>query len=163
MLRQSVPWHLCSHKMMWTISLWALRIFAANMFWLIFGHRGAVPVAAKTEKYLWTLPATGRHEQAKDLGIHPPEGKIEKQCIKALNPGPLFTWYIQASMITAPKTTWRWMRWRKRWKYGFYSGYVKMKAAYIARVCMRTHQYNPYSATVLLFTLAVRRRMWKSW
>jgi zinc protease len=34
------------------------------------------------EKYLGALPATNRHEQANDLGIHIPPGKIEKNIYK---------------------------------------------------------------------------------
>ncbi len=38
------------------------------------------------EKYLGSLPATGRHEQAKDLNIHAPTGRIEKTVYKGGEP-----------------------------------------------------------------------------
>jgi len=38
------------------------------------------------EKYLGSLPSTHQNEQAKDLGIHIPEGKIEKNVYKGSEP-----------------------------------------------------------------------------
>jgi zinc protease len=38
------------------------------------------------EKYLGSLPATGQHEQSKDLNIHAPAGRIEKTVYKGTEP-----------------------------------------------------------------------------
>ena len=38
------------------------------------------------EKYLGSLPSTGQHEQAKDLDIHAPAGRLEKTVYKGSEP-----------------------------------------------------------------------------
>jgi zinc protease len=51
---------------------------AANFTFTFVGNIDINTIKPLLEKYLGSLPSTGQHEQAKDLNIHAPAGRIEK-------------------------------------------------------------------------------------
>jgi zinc protease len=59
---------------------------AGNFTFTFVGNIDTNAIKPLLEKYLGSLPATGLHEQAKDLGIHIPPGKIEKTVYKGSEP-----------------------------------------------------------------------------
>ena len=59
---------------------------AGNFTFTFVGSIDTNTIKPLLEKYLGALPATGQHEQAKDLGIHPPAGIIEKTVYKGSEP-----------------------------------------------------------------------------
>lgn len=52
---------------------------ASNFTFLFVGNFEVNAIKPLLQKYLGALPATHRHEEAKDLGIHIPSGQIEKR------------------------------------------------------------------------------------
>ena len=59
---------------------------AGNFTFTFVGSIDTTTIKPLLEKYLGALPAKGQHEQAKDLGIHPPAGKIERAVYKGSEP-----------------------------------------------------------------------------
>lgn len=59
---------------------------AGNFTFTFVGSIDMNTIKPLLEKYLGALPATGQHEQAKDLGIHAPGGIIEKTVYKGSEP-----------------------------------------------------------------------------
>jgi len=59
---------------------------ASNFTFTFVGSIDTNAIKPLLEKYLGSLPATGQHEQAKDLNIHAPSGKIEKTVYKGTEP-----------------------------------------------------------------------------
>ena len=59
---------------------------AGNFTFTFVGNIEMNTLKPLLEKYLGSLPSTGRHEQAKDLNIHAPAGKIEKNVYKGSEP-----------------------------------------------------------------------------
>lgn len=59
---------------------------AANFTFTFVGSIDTNTIKPLLEKYLGSLPATNKHEQAKYLGIHPPAGKVEKTVYKGTEP-----------------------------------------------------------------------------
>jgi zinc protease len=59
---------------------------ASNFTFTFVGSIDMNAIRPMLEKYLGSLPATGKHEEAKDLNIHPPIGKIEKTVYKGSEP-----------------------------------------------------------------------------
>jgi zinc protease len=59
---------------------------ASNFTFTFVGSIDTNVIKPLLEKYLGSLPSTNRHEVARDLGIHIPEGKIEKIVYKGSEP-----------------------------------------------------------------------------
>jgi len=59
---------------------------AGNFTFTFVGSIDMNTIKPLLEKYLGSLPSTNQHEQAKDLNIHPPAGKIEKTVYKGSEP-----------------------------------------------------------------------------
>ncbi|WP_158994112.1 pitrilysin family protein [Mucilaginibacter sp. L196] len=59
---------------------------ASNFTFTFVGSIDMNTIKPLLEKYLGALPVTGIHEEAKDLNIHPPTGKIEKTVYKGSEP-----------------------------------------------------------------------------
>ena len=59
---------------------------ASNFTFTFVGSIDTLTIKPLLEKYLGSLPSTGRHEEAKELGIHAPEGVIEKSVYKGSEP-----------------------------------------------------------------------------
>jgi zinc protease len=59
---------------------------AGNFTFTFVGSFDVNNIIPLLEKYLGSLPATNRHEEPKDLNIHIPEGKIEKNVYKGSEP-----------------------------------------------------------------------------
>ena len=63
------------------------RFANANGFTFTFvGSFDVNTIKPLLEKYLGSLPVTNQHEEAKDLNIHPPAGKVEKTIYKGTEP-----------------------------------------------------------------------------
>jgi len=59
---------------------------AGNFTFTFIGSIDINTIKPLLEKYLGSLPATNQHEQAKDLNIHPPTGRVEKTVYKGSEP-----------------------------------------------------------------------------
>jgi len=59
---------------------------AGNFTFTFVGSIDTNTIKPLLEKYLGSLPAANQHEQAKDLNIHPPSGKVEKTVYKGSEP-----------------------------------------------------------------------------
>ncbi|SDT35369.1 zinc protease [Mucilaginibacter mallensis] len=59
---------------------------AGNFTFTFVGSIDTNVIKPLLEKYLGSLPATNQHEQAKDLNIHAPSGKIERTVYKGSEP-----------------------------------------------------------------------------
>jgi zinc protease len=59
---------------------------ASNFTFTFVGSIDTNAIKPLLEKYLGSLPSTGQHEQAKDLNIHAPSGRIEKTVYKGSEP-----------------------------------------------------------------------------
>ena len=59
---------------------------AGNFTFTFVGSIDTGTIKPLLEKYLGSLPAANQHEQAKDLNIHPPSGKVEKTVYKGSEP-----------------------------------------------------------------------------
>jgi zinc protease len=59
---------------------------AGNFTFTFVGRIDTSTIKPLLEKYIGSLPATGRHEQARDLNIHAPAGRIEKTVNKGTEP-----------------------------------------------------------------------------
>ncbi|MDB5004405.1 MAG: ptrA 1 [Mucilaginibacter sp.] len=59
---------------------------AANFTFTFVGSFSADTIKPLLEKYLGSLPSINKHEEAKDLHIHVPEGEIEKTVYKGTEP-----------------------------------------------------------------------------
>ncbi len=59
---------------------------ASNFTFTFVGSIDMNTIKPLLEKYLGSLPSTGQHEQAKDLNIHAPSGRIEKTVYKGSEP-----------------------------------------------------------------------------
>ena len=59
---------------------------ASNFTFTFVGNFDINTIKPLLEKYLGALPATNRHEEAKDLNIHIPEGKIARNVYKGSEP-----------------------------------------------------------------------------
>jgi len=59
---------------------------ASNFTFTFVGSIDTNAIKPLLEKYLGSLPSTGQHEQAKDLNIHAPAGKIERTVYKGTEP-----------------------------------------------------------------------------
>jgi zinc protease len=59
---------------------------AGNFTFTFVGSIDTSTIKPLLEKYIGSLPATGRHEQARDLNIHAPAGRIEKTVNKGTEP-----------------------------------------------------------------------------
>ncbi|WP_254060917.1 pitrilysin family protein [Mucilaginibacter sp. L196] len=59
---------------------------ASNFTFTFIGSFDINQIKPLLEQYLGSLPATNKHEQAKDLGIRTPAGKIEKTVYKGTEP-----------------------------------------------------------------------------
>jgi len=59
---------------------------ASNFTFTFVGSIDTNTIKPLLEKYIGSLPATNSHEAAKDLGLHIPEGKIEKNIYKGSEP-----------------------------------------------------------------------------
>jgi len=59
---------------------------ASNFTFTFVGSIDTNAIKPLLEKYLGSLPATNQHEQAKDLNIHAPAGRIEKTVYKGSEP-----------------------------------------------------------------------------
>jgi len=59
---------------------------AGNFTFTFVGSIDTNTIKPLLEKYLGALLSTGQHEKAKDLGIHPPAGRIEKTVYKGSEP-----------------------------------------------------------------------------
>jgi zinc protease len=59
---------------------------AGNFTFTFVGSIDINTIKPLLEKYLGSLPSTGQHEQAKDLNIHAPAGRIEKTVYKGSEP-----------------------------------------------------------------------------
>ena len=72
------------------------RFADASDFTFVFvGSFDVATMAPLVERYLGSLPALHRHEAARDVGIRPPTGVVEKQIVKGIEPrsqvGVVFT------------------------------------------------------------------------
>jgi len=59
---------------------------ASNFTFIFVGSIDTNTIKPLLEKYLGSLPSTNQHEQAKDLDIHAPTGRIEKTVYKGSEP-----------------------------------------------------------------------------
>ncbi len=59
---------------------------ASNFTFTFVGSINTNTIKPLLEKYLGSLPSTGQHEQAKDLNIHAPAGRIDKTVYKGSEP-----------------------------------------------------------------------------
>ncbi|HLI92934.1 MAG TPA: insulinase family protein, partial [Puia sp.] len=59
---------------------------ASNFTFTFVGNLDVNAIKPLLEKYLGGLPADNRHEEARDLGIHIPPGRIEKKVYKGSEP-----------------------------------------------------------------------------
>jgi len=59
---------------------------ASNFTFTFIGSIDINTIKPLLEKYLGSLPATNQHEQAKNLNIHPPTGRVEKTVYKGSEP-----------------------------------------------------------------------------
>jgi len=59
---------------------------AGNFTFTFVGSIDMNTIKPLLEKYLGSLPSTGQHEQAKDLDIHAPAGRLEKTVYKGSEP-----------------------------------------------------------------------------
>ncbi len=60
--------------------------YASNFTFTFVGSIDTNTIKPLLEKYLGSLPSTGQHEQAKDLNIHAPAGRIDKTVYKGSEP-----------------------------------------------------------------------------
>jgi zinc protease len=59
---------------------------AGDFTFLFVGNIDPATFKPLVERYIGGLPATGRHETARDVGIRPPAGIVDKQVVKGLDP-----------------------------------------------------------------------------